>query len=304
MRNQNIIQPIAIKVCMFFGLSFKSLMLIILLTTAIISLSEIISRDHRLKIYRSDIVDIEKEILFEKSKKLNYSVFYNRGSMLSIQDNMNSVINYYSELTKLTGKDSNKLHIQSIKNNLNKLKFSIDKVISVYEINFSLNENFKSEKTVEMKERIDEMEKHIELIYYGISTESYIKKYIDDRAVVNWLTYSSSFIQSKSTITLLGILMVIAGVIGAIVTEIRISNKTDKDGLVRGTVLGMSSGFILYLVVKGDMLMSIDSTIIVPVNPYACTLLAMFSGMFSRPLYDYIAYFVDDLSSKLKEKIT
>lgn len=99
--------------------------------------------------------------------------------------------------------------------------------------------------------------------------------------------------------TALALSMVLAGYVGCAVGMFR----QNKRASVAETTIGMASGFVVFLSIKGGhgLIVTGLSHEMPRLNPYGCTLIALVVGLFTDKAYQLLSAMVDDFSARLRQ---
>lgn len=101
---------------------------------------------------------------------------------------------------------------------------------------------------------------------------------------------------------LLAITVCLGGLVGALVAGFR----TDAGTLHRDIPLGIASGFVVYLAIKGGkfvFLMQTQETSFA-MNPYGCAFAGLLAGLFTEKAYLLLTALIDELSRRLTNVVT
>jgi len=99
--------------------------------------------------------------------------------------------------------------------------------------------------------------------------------------------------------TALAFTMILAGYVGCAVGMFR----QNRQASIAETTIGMASGFIVFLSIKGGhglILISVSQEM-PRLNPYGCTLVALMVGLFTDKAYQVLSAMADDFLARLRQ---
>jgi hypothetical protein len=113
---------------------------------------------------------------------------------------------------------------------------------------------------------------------------------------------SLTFIPRASSDLLLALTVVACGAVGSMIASFRQFNSVTP----RSFVLGVSSGFIAYLAIKGGRHVFLLQTSGDPIvfNPYGSAFAALLTGLFTERAYELLSTIVDDFSKRVRAAAT
>lgn len=138
---------------------------------------------------------------------------------------------------------------------------------------------------------INNMKQHIS---YGYQ-KTIFEKYDNTKSIIELLITLKYF----SSDTLLGILLISCGIIGAITSAIR----ENKKQLGRIIILGASVGFVTLLGIKGGSTIFIlnNTGVDIPFNAYSTAFIGIIAGMFSEKFYLLLSNVTDKVVEDNKD---
>ncbi len=100
-----------------------------------------------------------------------------------------------------------------------------------------------------------------------------------------------------STDSLLAVVVVICGILGSLIASIR----ADRALSLRPLALGLASGFIAFLAIKGGRhVFLLQTNGEIPMfNPYSCAFAALLTGLFTERAYKLLSSLVDQLAARI-----
>lgn len=113
---------------------------------------------------------------------------------------------------------------------------------------------------------------------------------LTDFAIAPLLFYSSD--------QLLAIVVLGCGAVGAMISSLRSHNSLSLSAFI----LGLASGFVTYLIIKGGrhfFLMQTQGELVV-FNPYGSAFAGLLAGLFTEKAHQLLSFLVDDLASRIK----
>ncbi|WP_197475381.1 hypothetical protein [Grimontia celer] len=138
--------------------------------------------------------------------------------------------------------------------------------------------------SIDLKAEIASSEARKEIINRKLNEMKADEGKVDDKEKNNNI-YEEYYLESQSNDTLLLIVFLSSGVLGATIVTMR---KEDVKLSFELVLIGASTGVILYFIVKGGPKIFVDQVIYQGVNtanPYSCALFGLLGGLFSERVY-------------------
>jgi hypothetical protein len=100
------------------------------------------------------------------------------------------------------------------------------------------------------------------------------------------------------TTTLLAVAVVLAGLIGSIITTLRSSGEKR----LTSPALGLAAGFVAFLAIRGGKAALLADGVGEPpmINPYSFAFMGLLAGLFTERGYALLSYLVDELTGRIK----
>jgi hypothetical protein len=259
---------------------FQTLILLILACIAVFSISEIAARESILSIFTGQITSLKAEFVEQ-----NRNVSPLLPSQTTAKASAASEVEFIDKIDYVS--KQRELLLEEIKL-LETLKRSLQTLTALGSDNMDFT--------------LREIEKQFRLFNLHIDNPQNVA----DRKITSVLanTIPTFFLESAaiflvlSSDQLLAIAIMACGAIGSMITALR----SDRDMTLRALSLGIASGFVVYLAIKGGKQVFLLQTQgeIVAFNPYGSAFAGLLAGLFTERAHQILSTIVDDFAERLR----
>ncbi len=259
---------------------FQTLILLVLAFTAVFSISEIAARESILSILTGQIASLKAEFVEQ-----NRNVSPILPSQTTAKASPTSEVEFIYKIDHVSKQREQLLEelklLETLKRSLQTLT-----VLGSDNIDFTLRE---------IEKQFRQFNQHIDTPQNVADTKA---THVQATTVSAFFLETSAIFLVLSSDQLLAIAIMACGAIGSMITALR----SDRDMTLQALSLGIASGFVVYLAIKGGKQVFLLQTQgeIVAFNPYGSAFAGLLAGLFTERAYQIISTIVDDFAERLR----